>query len=247
MSKNLHSVSYKRFENLLSHYVKHGVELRVHGNSKRLPANTTSREDVHQAITFIDNIAEVHGVPLPGRLPNHRNSDITLLPSDMSKRYVFEKYAIAGEGMQFKVSSRRKFEDLWKELRPFIMTNKPATDLCPVCQYNNEKIAKSALLSEEERETLYHEALTHMQHAKTERENYRQECEQASAQWREHTASNSVSPFLGTMHYSFDFAQQIHFPHNDQQPGPAYIYICTVHGLLFHLLPPLSEYPRMSE
>ena len=152
-----------RFENLLCHYDKHGVELRVHGNTKRLPANTTSQEDMQQAITFIDNIAEVHGMPLPGRLPNHRNSDIMLLPSDMSKRYVFQKYARAGEGMQCKVLSRRKFEDLWRELRPFIRTNKPATDLCLVCQQNNEKVAKSALLCEEEREMLYHEALTHMQ------------------------------------------------------------------------------------
>ena len=29
-------------------------------------------------------------------------------------------------------------------------------------------------------------------------------------------------PYKGVLHYSFDYAQQLHFPYNDQQPSPAY-------------------------
>ena len=41
-------------------------------------------------------------------------------------------------------------------------------------------------------------------------------------------------------HYSFDFAQQIHYPSNPQQPGPIYFKTprkCGVFGVLAEALP----------
>ena len=29
---------------------------------------------------------------------------------------------------------------------------------------------------------------------------------------------------VGIMHYSFEYAQNVHYPSNPQQPGPAYMY-----------------------
>ena len=66
----------------------------------------------------IDNISEIHGSPLPGRMPNHRNSDIVLLPSDFSKHFVYRKYVEASEKIDRFYFSRRKFEELWLDLRP---------------------------------------------------------------------------------------------------------------------------------
>ena len=100
---------------------------RIHGNTKHLPPNTHPEEDALRALSFIDNIATVHGLTLPGRMPHHRNSDIVLLPSDMSKSFVYQKYK---EHQNAYCFSRIKFENLWHELRPCIVTNKPATDLC---------------------------------------------------------------------------------------------------------------------
>ena len=81
----IHAMSHVRFEALVKHYDSTGLSTRVHGNSKRLPSNTRPQEDTFNALGFIDNISEIHGSPLPGRMPNHRNSDVVLLPSDISK------------------------------------------------------------------------------------------------------------------------------------------------------------------
>ena len=40
-----------------------------------------------------------------------------------------------------------------------------------------------------------------------------------------------------SLHYSFDFAQQVHYPHNPLQPGPMYFKTarkCAVFGVFFH-------------
>lgn len=85
----LHAISHKRFEALQRHFDSLGLLSRVHGNVKRLPPNTRPPEDTFRALGFIDNFSEIHGLPLPGRMPNHRDSDLVLLPSDMSKSYVY--------------------------------------------------------------------------------------------------------------------------------------------------------------
>jgi hypothetical protein len=93
----LHAISHKRFEALQKHFDTHGLLPRVHGNMKRLPPNTRPPEDTIRALGFIDNFSEIHGIPLPGRMPNHQDSDLVLLPSDKSKSYVYRLYADACE------------------------------------------------------------------------------------------------------------------------------------------------------
>ena len=58
--------------------------------------------------------------------------------------------------------SRRKLEDLRHELRPNIVTNKPATDICLKCQQFNDKISKSFLLEESEREEIQQLSISNM-------------------------------------------------------------------------------------
>ena len=232
--KAFHSIGQSRFKSLQHHYDQVGIIPRVHGNSKRLPSNTSSQEDVDCVLSFIDTTANVHGLPLPGRMPNHRDSDVLLLPSDMSKSFVYRKYVDSCEQLEQSYLSRRKFENLWKELRPSVLTNKPATDLCFTCQQNNDKLAKAFLLPEEEREELHLAAMMHLGQARTERQLYRKQCEDSEKEWKEHCSARAESPFRGTMHYSFDYAQQIHYPYNDQQPGPAYFLMarkCQLFGV----------------
>ena len=62
----------------------------------------------------------------------------------------------------------------------------------------------------------------HLGQACTEGQLYRKQCEDSEKEWKEHCNARAESPFRGTMHYSFDYAQQIHYPYSDQQPGPAY-------------------------
>ena len=80
----LHTVGKFRLESLSTWVTRNGVTERSHGNTKRLPHNASSREHVKFLTEFIKNIANTHGLPLPGRLPNHEQK-VFLLPSDMSK------------------------------------------------------------------------------------------------------------------------------------------------------------------
>ena len=76
--------------------------------------------------------------------------------------------------------------------------------------------------------------MDHLSKARIERQNYRTQCKESEEQWKEHCESNPLSPFPGTMHYSFDYAQQIHYPYNDQQPSPAYFLMarkCQLFGV----------------
>ena len=139
----VHSIGHSRFKSLQHHFDSLGLVQRVHGNTKRLPCNTSPQECTDHVLAFIDTTANVHGLPLPGRMPNHRDSDVILLPSDMSKSFVYRKYVESSELVGEHYLSRRKFEDLWKELQPSVLTNKPATDLCFTCQQNNDKLAKA--------------------------------------------------------------------------------------------------------
>ena len=48
-----------------------------------------------------------------------------------------------------------------------------------------------------------------------------------------------------TMHYSFDFAQQVHYPHNPLQPGPMYFKTarkCAVFGVCCEGIPRQINY-----
>ena len=47
--------------------------------------------------------------------------------------------------------SLTSFKDLWKDLLPTIVTAKPMTDLCEVCQTNNTLIYKACNLTDKEK------------------------------------------------------------------------------------------------
>lgn len=71
----VHGISHKCFEALQKHFDCAGLVPRIHGNTKRLPKNTRPKQDTFRALGFIDNMSEIHGLPLPGRMPNHRALD----------------------------------------------------------------------------------------------------------------------------------------------------------------------------
>ena len=72
---------------------------------------------------------------------------------------------------------------------------------------------RSAHLSEEAKCEQLQQAEAHLQLAKVEREWYNSQI----ADCKTPTTSGGTK-----MHYSFDYAQQVHFPSNPQQPGPAF-------------------------
>ena len=139
----VHAVGPKRYKNL----IRHGLVPRVHGNVKRLPPNAVSLAKTRSILQFISHFATIHALPLPGRLPGQFSDEkALLLPSHMSKRYVYRQYKQVCEESRDIPVSRRKFEDLWNGLLPHISSMKPKTDLCPDCQDNVMKIVRSVNL-----------------------------------------------------------------------------------------------------
>ena len=84
---------------------------------------------------------------------------------------------------------------------------------------------RSAHLSEVAKFEWLQQAEAHLQLAKVEREWYNSQI----ADCKTPTTSGDT-----TMHYSFDYVQQVHFPSNPQQPGPAFFLItrkCQLFGV----------------
>ena len=206
----LHCVGHKCLEHLIQHFDNVGLDTRQHGNLKRLPNNTTPFEEVNRLTLFITNYVRAHGLPLPGRVPGHRDKT-TVLPSDVTKAL---KYKSACEKNEWEAVGRSKFYDLWSELLPHISISTPSSDLCFTCQQNSLAIQKSGCLSEEEKSERLESAQEHLQRAKTERDYYKSQIQAAES--AEQSSSSRIA------HYSYDFAQQIHFPYDSQQTGPEY-------------------------
>ena len=79
-------------------------------------------------------------LPVPGRLPNFKDERFLLLPTDMTKAEVYQRYKKVCEKDEKVPFSRTKFIDLWLRQLPFISVTKPATDLCWDCQQNSSLI-----------------------------------------------------------------------------------------------------------
>lgn len=90
-------------------------------------------------------------------------------------------------------------------------------------------ISLTANLSDEEKASKLTEFSDHLEMAKAERKLYNEQCRSCHEQ-----LSKDDSGSVQSMHYSFDFAQQIHYPSSPQQPGSLYFKTarkCAVFGI----------------
>ncbi|KAG9302527.1 hypothetical protein G9A89_007231 [Geosiphon pyriformis] len=87
------------YENVRNHLATNGIIPRVHGNIKRMPRwKTKITIDITVAIAvknFLENYAEIHGLPSPGRNVNRITQSLTLLPAETSYKSVYRDF-IAG-------------------------------------------------------------------------------------------------------------------------------------------------------
>ena len=210
----VHTVGRERVENLCLAVDTDGVALRIHGNKKYPRHNQISYTEVARVRDFVRNMADVHGLPLPGRLPNQEDK-VLLLPSNMPKSAIYRDYKDACAKIPVPPVGQSTFYNLWSTLLPSIGTMKPSSDLCFECQQNISRIIRSAHLSEDEKSDRLRLAETHLHLAKTERDWYNWQIAECKDFEDDHSRPRM-------MHYSFDYAQQVHFPNDPQQPGPAY-------------------------
>ena len=129
---------------------------------------------------------------------------------------------------------------------------KPRSDLCWQCQQNSAAIVRTANHPEAEKSAAIANALEHLRIVKMEREHYQticKECKQCvcahfvtSEQFTPPPPSSRIpcSSKAIKVHYSFDYAQQVHYPSDPLQPGPIYFLTprkCTVFGVTCEALP----------
>ena len=79
-------VGKDRLHAIKASYMENGLTIRIHGNTKRLPHNVTTFEQIQNIVRFISNFAEEQAILLPGRIPGYKRDDIKLLPSSTSKK-----------------------------------------------------------------------------------------------------------------------------------------------------------------
>lgn len=219
----LHSIGKKRFRNLLQHYKLNGVVPSMHGNRKRKPWNAAEITDKEYAVRFIMNYAEAHALPLPGRMPRFNDYNIMLLPSDTTKASIHRQYVTCTHNLEqisgevVRCFGYREFCRLWQEVIPYIRTMTPAEDICHVCQENATAILQSANSTKDKKREVLSLAQIYLENAKKQRAYYRKQVQESKENVHKST------PTFCT--YSFDHAQQVHYPSCPQQPGPIYFKV----------------------
>jgi hypothetical protein len=227
-----HGETSKRLRRLQQHLAQSGFVPVVHGNTGRKPIHACPSGDREVIKTFILNYAAAHGLPDPGRdIRRGKGRLRILLPTVMNYLSVYHIYERSMNSQAAKPLGYKSFIRIWREEVPYVEFNDPRTDLCMTCEEFKKKINQVSVQLDEEREEkkaqVYQEALAHILDAKTERAYYRAAAQVAHSHYNKFSkrrVSSQVPPNSQEilMHYSWDFAQQLQYPYEDQQVGPIY-------------------------
>lgn len=236
MFLRLYGISEMRFRNLREHYEANGLVPRTHGNTKRLPWNSLSQSSTEDIKSFIENYAEENAFSLPGRIPGYKDDDIRLLSSCETKTHVWKSYVSTCETAGKKSIGLTKFLYIWQQFFPNVVVAKPRTDLCMTCQQNTVKLQKAVNASDAEKSDCIVKQQEHLTTVQAERKHYQHICKNTTAVLNATPAETKPS----VMHYSFDYAQQVHIPSNPMQPGPIYFKTprkCAIFGIVCEAVP----------
>lgn len=227
-----HGETSWRLKNLQKHLREVGTSPPIHGNRGRLPHNACTDEDRLDVERFIVNFAATHGMPDPGRdLRIGKGRLRILLPSVLNYRSIHRAYMKSSYGRLTNQVEYLTFIRIWQESAPHICFSKPRSDLCMICENFRKSLNQIASNLDEncehEKIQLHQQAIEHLEYAKNERDHYR-DCIKLSEKCYSRLGPRQKIPPCKpnsrpiSMHYSWDFAQQLHYPYEDQQVGPIY-------------------------
>ena len=156
---------------------------------------------------FLENYAEIHGLPSPGRNVNRITitQSLTLLPAEMSYKSVYRDFE---NDSTLKLLKYYAFRKLWHQLTPYIQIMSPRTDLCDTYQHFRNGLQYNARKEEEARDLLK-KFKEHLIKAKLERNYYHKNTKLAEQQRKlvnEHfiTRGKAYCSIDATAHYSYD-------------------------------------------
>ena len=237
-----HDETKKRLERLQDCLNDSPISPPLHGNTGRQPISTYSLSDRELARTFITNFAEIQGLPDPGRDVRKGKCLRILLPSVLNYTSIHKLYDANIVALGKHAMPYRTFLDFWQKELPHICFNDPKTDLCMSCENFKKEINSitgrsteknsDAEISIEKREQLladvYQKALDHLHYVRRERTYYKAHCKEAALDYEKTKKDVDNNPITIAnsrniiMSYSWDFAQQLQYPFEDQQVGPIY-------------------------
>ncbi len=224
--------SLKRLERLKSYITREIIEMPIHGNYGRTPKNAHDPTDRENVKTFILNFASIHGLPDPGRDVRKGKGKLRiLLPSIMSYRWIHQQYTKnikASNSSASHVIGYRTFLKIWHEEFPYIKFNDPRSDLCITCEDFKKQLNRATMTLDEQRDKkrikIHKEALKHLMLVRKERFYYKANIKTARKYCKKPPKVKSSKPCSRNImsHYSWDFAQQLHYPFEEQQVGPIF-------------------------
>src|SRR5436853_6990719 len=137
-------------------------------------------KNVAEAVkNFLENYAEVHGLPSPGRNINRITQSLIFLPAETSYKSVHRDFLAGLErDSMLKYDAFRK---LWHQLASYIQIMSPRTDLCDTCQHFRNGLQYN-IYKEEEAKDLLTKYKEHLAKAKLERNYYNQNTKLAADQ-----------------------------------------------------------------
>lgn len=219
-----------------------------HGNAGRIPKHACQLKDVKMVKIFVELFVAIHGLPDAGRdLRVGKRRLKTYLPSVMNYRYVHRIYKKSMDLYNSSPVKYQTFRKIWIEHFSDILFSKPKSDLCMTCE-NNNKLINAAIASSDDNKKLEYLTLAkdHILAAKKERDYYRMSIEKSRESYHKHSTDvNLSSKENSIMHYSWDFAQQLHYPYEDHQVGPIYFKsprIAQLFGVCCEALPKQVNY-----
>ena len=227
-----HGETLWRLKFLQKHLLTVGITPPMHGNTGRTPRHTTT-ETARQAVeSFIINYAAAHGLPDPGRdLRIGKGKLRILLPTVMTFHSVHRAYETSMSSRSEMAVGYYTFIRVWHERLPHIGFAKSRSDLCVDCENFKKSLNRvESDLSEtreDEKVMLHQQAIEHLEYAKQERDYYRRSIKRAESSYarlslRQRQVRGKANTRNMCTHYSWDFAQQIPYPYEDQQVGPIY-------------------------
>ena len=235
------NMGVEKLYSLARQYDVNGALPRIHGNRKRLPHNSYG-VDVNLAVrSFIENYAEENAILLPGRIPGVKDTDICFLPSAESKHDIWVKYELCCVKGNTLCVSYTTICKLWHEITPWIIVSKTMTDLCWKWESNYIMILYNCANQTDDKKV---KQLEHINIANIERKYYKDQCQSTLATIQklnvDFFTSRRPCTFVGKMHYSWDYAQQLHYPCDPLQSGPIYFKStrkCGIFGVCIDAVP----------
>jgi hypothetical protein len=243
-----HGESVDRLKRRQKYLSEVGTLPPEHGNTGRKPKHACKPADKDNVGLFIQRFAAIHGLPDPGRdLRAGKGRLKVYLPTVMNYRSVhriFEKSMLLHGA---EVVTYQTFRRIWIERFPNIVFSKTKSDLCMTCE-DHKKLINASIASGDEDYKLecLARAREHLLAAKRERDYYRESIQQSKKSYERTSAGRVKGRRKGlTMHYSWDFAQQLHFPYEDHQVGPLYFKsprVAQLFGVCCEALPQQINY-----